>query len=231
MRQDGKLRLGSRAVAVASVCFLVAAVVPYGADAQAPGVAVCGGLFGMMLNKTAQGTMAAWNSLGGDVERCVQQRSGFSITRLAQQCIEPNDPRIVGQVQFCQQVVQRVREQQQAAENARRAQLAAQEEAATRARAVQQAMLERQRQAALAAAAQAKAREAAHRQELITKYGQDAADAILAGKVLKGMTIDEVTEARGRPDSKVTVPPDDEMWRYGVDRVVFIDGKVTYVGQ
>ena len=227
--------------ALAALCVLGCVVRPAPGIAQTAGV--CGGLFGMMMNKTAQQTMNEWNALGGDVEQCVQQRVGMPISQLAQQCVEPSDRRIAGQVQSCRQAVAQARAQQRAAEAAHEAQLkaqreaqekaaAAQEEAASRARAAQQAVLERQRKAAEAAAAQAKARAEAYRQELVDRYGQDHADAILAQKVLKGMSMDEVTDARGRPDSKVIVPPeDDEMWRYGADRIVFLKGKVTYVGQ
>ena len=217
---------------------LVVGVAPVSAYAQA-----CGGLLGMMMNKSVQQTMNEWNALGGAVEGCVQQRVGYPISQLAQQCVEPNDRRVAAQVQLCRQAVYQAHAQQRAAEAAREAQvkaqheaeqrtLAAQKEAAERARAAQEAAQERQRKAAVAAEAEAKARAEAHRQDLIQKYGQDDADAILARKVLKGMSMDEVAEAWGNPQSKVIVPPDDdEMWRFGVDRVVFLKGKVTYVSQ
>ena len=55
------------------------------------------------------------------------------------------------------------------------------------------------------------------------------ADAVRAGIVLKGMTKEQVTQARGAPNRKEVIPPDAELWHYHAGEVAFSDGKVSYV--
>jgi len=71
--------------------------------------------------------------------------------------------------------------------------------------------------------------EARHKQ-LVDTYGQAQADAIEGHTVLVGMSKDAVREALGAPDRVDTIPPDDEMWVYGPQRISISKGKVTYVG-
>jgi hypothetical protein len=68
------------------------------------------------------------------------------------------------------------------------------------------------------------------RRELTEKHGAEAADAILAGAVLKEMTTEQVLLARGTPERKEVIPPDAELWHYPAGEVAFSNGKVTYVG-
>jgi hypothetical protein len=67
------------------------------------------------------------------------------------------------------------------------------------------------------------------RRELAERYGTEATDAILAGVVLKDMTMEQVMIARGTPERKEIVPPDAELWHYPAGEVAFSGGKVTYV--
>ena len=76
---------------------------------------------------------------------------------------------------------------------------------------------------------QKQAAEARH-QGLVDKYGKAQADAIESHTVLIGMSKDAVREALGAPDRVDTIPPDDEMWVYGSQRISISKGKVTYVG-
>ena len=45
-----------------------------------------------------------------------------------------------------------------------------------------------------------------------------------------GEHLQAVRAARGEPARKESMPPDQEMWTYRSDRVVFTGGKVTYIG-
>ena len=66
--------------------------------------------------------------------------------------------------------------------------------------------------------------------DLVARYGTEQAIAIENGRVLVGMTKDAVIAARGQPDNKEVIPPDDEMWVYGSERISISKGKVTHVG-
>lgn len=68
------------------------------------------------------------------------------------------------------------------------------------------------------------------RQQIIATYGPEFADHILEGRIVAGMTKEQAFAARGEPSRKDAVPPDDELWYYGSDRVAFFKGKVTYAG-
>jgi len=60
---------------------------------------------------------------------------------------------------------------------------------------------------------------------------QDAriADAVRAGRVLEGMTRDQVLSARGAALREEVIPPDAELWHYSEGEVAFSQGRVTYV--
>ncbi len=73
--------------------------------------------------------------------------------------------------------------------------------------------------------------QAARRANLTAKFGAQAATAILAGQINRGMTREQVLASRGNPTSRETISPSEEMWKYGNQRVVFSDGKVTFVSQ
>lgn len=71
--------------------------------------------------------------------------------------------------------------------------------------------------------------EQAQRRALATDHGAEIADAILAGTVLKGMTLAQVLLARGAPARKEVIPPDAELWYYPEGEVAFSAGRVSYV--
>jgi hypothetical protein len=71
--------------------------------------------------------------------------------------------------------------------------------------------------------------EQVRRRELVEQYGGEAADAILAGIVLKGMTKEQVLIARGAPERKEVIPADAELWHYRAGEVAFSGGRATYV--
>lgn len=97
------------------------------------------------------------------------------------------------------------------------------------------AAVEHQRAADATTAAKAKAAAdaatAQRRKDLADQYGEAAAEAILKGEILKGMSKDAVLAARGKPASKEVLSPSEEIWTYGDARVIFADGKVSYVGK
>lgn len=86
------------------------------------------------------------------------------------------------------------------------------------------------RNKAAAAAAAANAQRAAQRQQVAAKYGAGAADAIMAGRVSKGMTAAQVQAAIGAPRRRERIGPGEEQWFYPGRRVVFAGGRVSYVG-
>jgi hypothetical protein len=71
--------------------------------------------------------------------------------------------------------------------------------------------------------------EQVRRRELTEAHGAEVADAILAGNVLKEMTMAQVLLARGAPTRKEMIPPDAELWHYPAGEVAFSGGKVSYV--
>ena len=76
---------------------------------------------------------------------------------------------------------------------------------------------------------QAAARREERRLDLTAKFGARA-EAIMAGQVQLDMTQEEVTEAKGRPRKRESIPPNYEIWAYDGDRVAFTDKRVTHVG-
>lgn len=103
---------------------------------------------------------------------------------------------------------------------------AAADAAARRDAATAQAADAKRKQAATAAAQAARA---ARRADLVAKYGTPIADAILAGQIKVGMTREQVIASRGPPSSKEALGGGEEMWRYGATKVVFSNGRVTFV--
>lgn len=59
-------------------------------------------------------------------------------------------------------------------------------------------------------------------------HEQAIADAIASGAVIKGMTIEQVVLAHGKPIRKDVIPPDAELWHYPQGQVAFSQGKVSY---
>ncbi len=133
-----------------------------------------------------------------------------------------------------QEVAARQEEERQAAEAA-----AAQQAAAAEKRRRDQAAAERSRQAAEAAAVQkrkaaqaaaAKAEQDARRNAVVAKYGAGMADAILAGQVKKGMTAQQVLAAKGQPARRERITTGNEQWYYPGARIIFTNGRVSYIG-
>ena len=71
--------------------------------------------------------------------------------------------------------------------------------------------------------------EQARRRELTAEHGAEIADAMLAGTVVKEMTMEQVLFLRGAPTRKEVIPPDAELWHYAAGEVAFSGGKVSYV--
>jgi len=80
-----------------------------------------------------------------------------------------------------------------------------------------------------AAAQQSRAARDARRSDLVSRHGAAIADAILAGEVNPGMTQQQVVEARGQPSRREELTPTEQIWHYGSERVMFSNGRVTFV--
>ncbi len=72
--------------------------------------------------------------------------------------------------------------------------------------------------------------EAKQRLELISTHGLAAAEAIIAGMVVKDMSTDQVILSIGPPNKKEKIPPDAELWKYPEGEIAFSNGKVSYAG-
>ncbi|MBO6717262.1 MAG: peptidoglycan-binding protein [Rhizobiaceae bacterium] len=70
----------------------------------------------------------------------------------------------------------------------------------------------------------------ARRERIVALHGDEFVDEILEGRIVVGMTKEHAFAARGEPSRKDTIPPDDELWYYGNERVTLYKNKVTYVG-
>jgi hypothetical protein len=89
-------------------------------------------------------------------------------------------------------------------------------------------------QAAAQAAAQVNAertQRVQQRQKVVAKHGAASADAIIAGRVEKGMSASQVQAAIGAPSRRERISPGEEQWFYPGRRVVFSAGRVSYVGK
>ncbi len=123
------------------------------------------------------------------------------------------------------------REQTEAAERKAEAdrQRAAEAAALSGKRKVAQRAAADKREASQRAAAAASER-ARQRQDVAAKYGADAADAILSRSVRKGMTMPQVRAALGEPANIKRIATGEEQWIYPGKRVVFLNGRVSFVG-
>jgi len=79
------------------------------------------------------------------------------------------------------------------------------------------------------AAERSRAAQNARRSDLVSRHGAATADAILAGQVNAGMTPQQVIEARGQPSRREDLTPTEQIWHYGSERVMFSNGRVTFV--
>lgn len=67
-------------------------------------------------------------------------------------------------------------------------------------------------------------------EDLKARFPESWVPGILAGEVELGWSREAVREALGPPRKKLRTPDGAEMWSYPTRRVIFTDGKVTYVG-
>jgi hypothetical protein len=129
---------------------------------------------------------------------------------------------------------ERKRQEAAALERQRQEEEARQEREAAAERARQEvkaAAAKRQEQARGAAATQKKLELAAvNKRELVSRFGDTAANAILEGKVVNGMSKDAVVASIGKPQSEIRASATEEMWQYSSQKVIFTNGKVSYVG-
>jgi len=161
-----------------------------------------------------------WDQADPELKECLVNTHHVDVERLIQEGMFPTDRRISGYVKRCNE--KRAKEQREAevAKRTRQAQLQAREQVRDAAR--------RKREASLKAR---RAAEEARRSDLTAKYGTEMAKTIIAGKVVMGMTREQVTATQGNPVSKDVIPPGDELWHYGSRQIAFTSGKVTYIGR
>ncbi|MBW4090775.1 MAG: hypothetical protein HIU82_06670 [Proteobacteria bacterium] len=193
---------------------------------------------GLFTGLTPNGVLDKWHAFAAAVQNCITLRVRLTIIQLSEHCIPPDNPRIAPVVQYCEQMVRQQQEQQAAAARERAAIVEREEEQARAAAALR---AERQRQAAAAAVAAADAAKAAIAREqqlaavrlsaLTQKFGPAAAKEIVAGQITTGMTTEEVSDAKGAPQTRSVVPPDDQLWVYPDATVVFVDGRARNISQ
>lgn len=191
------------------VALIVAVIVAQPSCARADDAGnLIGGLVGVVL-KAAQVEHArkSWAAVDTPIQQCLIDRFQIGPAELARQGISADDNRVVPYIQKCQAVVQEARLQEAREREQREA-------------------IERERKAAEQAERE---RKEARRKQLVEKYGAEIGNAIASGEVREGMTVAQVIESRGQPDTKIVVPPDDEMWRYNADQVIFQRGEVTAI--
>jgi hypothetical protein len=196
---------------VAAIVLAGALVLPGAAFAQDLGNAVANAIINSINRATINRASQSWDAVDKDVQTCLTTQHNLDISQLIQSGIGAADRRVRDPVAACNQFVaqQRVISQQQ-----------------------EQQRVEAEQAAAALAAEQAQRAEAdrdARRQQLVTRYGATTANAILSGHVLVGMNREQVLAARGEPNRREQLTPTDEMWHYGGERVVFANGRVTFV--
>ncbi|HEB86166.1 MAG TPA: hypothetical protein ENI68_03995 [Gammaproteobacteria bacterium] len=210
------MKITSWVPAIALICTLAVL-----AGTAAPAVAadtggIVRGIFGAMMGAVREGEVKnEWKKVAGKVKTCLSKRINVTIDQLVQKDIYPADPRLRFYMQACEQEVAeahaRLQHERRITELRRE-----QEEAAKEAAAVRNA--------------RARAQKVARHRELVAKYGANMASAIEARQVRIGMTKEATIDAIGKPNRREIIPPSNELWYYGTDRVAFTNGKVTYVG-
>lgn len=207
---------------VVFTCFVIFAFVTAPvAQAQEPIRIDLGGFLGKLLNSGAVvEARKEWDKVDPKLKECLKNTQRIDPDQLAQKGISPTDRRIARNVDRCNERLARERRKTEEAERVRQAQLKAQKQARDVAR--------RKREASLKAR---KAAEESLRRDLVAKYGSEMAEIIITGKVVMGMTREQVAAARGNPARKDVIPPSDELWHYGSEQIAFTSGKVTYIGK
>lgn len=200
---------------------------------------VAGGIFGALIRGAMiDGARKSWQKLDEAIINCMVQQHRINPDQLIEQGISASDYRLQQYIESCRQAVAQEQYQREQAERERALREEDEqrrEEEAARARQVQ---LENEREAAEAAELERERikqaeRQAANqrRQQLVAQFSATQADAIITGNLALGMTSAAVLAARGEPTGKEVIPPSEELWTYGRERVVLSKGRVTYIGQ
>jgi len=206
---------------------LLIVAMPTAAQSGSIGAGILGAFLGALVNAAnVDAAKKSWEEVDPSVQNCLISQYRISPDQLVRNGVAANDDRVVGYVVACRRTVEAARLEQQQRDEA----VHAQEQAAEDARMAQEAADRQAKKAQKLALAAAKAEQEARLQQLTAKYGADIAKAIILGDLRSGMTKDQVREARGNPDRKEVIPPSDELWSYGSERVVFANGRVTHIG-
>jgi len=213
-------------IASVAITLFAGAIAATPVPAQTWGDIIAGAIKQGMINNAVK----KWNAVDPDVRQCLASNYGLDLNNLAQQTITPDDYRLQNQMQYCQQAVAQARYQAEQQQRALEEQRAAQQRAVEEAQRAQEQAAEQARRDQAARDAAAKAQVEVRHKGLVARFGSEQADAIESGRVIVGMSRDAVIAARGQPDNKEVIPPDDEMWVYGSQRISISKGKVTYVG-
>ena len=194
--------------------------------------ATWGDLIGGILNQAIiSAATQKWGQIDSATQNCLVNRYGISPAQLAQNGIGPNDSRVVPYIASCRQLLARQREMEEQAERDRMAAEQARQLAIEQAQAAQQQAVEDARKQQEEADARARAESEERHRSLVARFGASDAGAIEAGVIRKGMSMEAVRLARGEPARKEVIPPNAELWTYGAQRISFVSGRVTYVGQ
>ena len=153
----------------------------------------------------------AWANVAVDVHYCLRTRYGIDPNQLAQNGVSPDDQQVRSYLLECRyQLDEGKRQQEEAAmreQQEREAQQRAREEAAMREQEAREARIA----------------------DLKTRFPADWVEKILKGEVDLGWSKEAVRESIGEPRQKMNTPDGTEMWTYERLRLVFTDGKVTYI--
>ena len=200
----------SRHLALA-VLAAACALAPGGARAQDLGDAIANAIINSINRATINRAQQSWDAVDKDVQDCLARQYRINVPQLIQQGVGANDRRLRTQLANCGQYVE---QQRLIAAQQEQARLEA-EAAAAAQRAEEQRMAELAREA--------------RRSDLITRHGPTIGEAIYSGRVLVGMSREQVIEARGQPSRREQLTPTDEIWYYGGLRVGFANGRVRFV--
>jgi pyruvate/2-oxoglutarate dehydrogenase complex dihydrolipoamide acyltransferase (E2) component len=216
--------------------------------AQQPnlGRSILGGFLGGLQRAAAvENARRSWAQVDQQIQLCLVDHYHASPVQLVQRGIPANDQRVIPYINSCVQLIaanqqrqqqEQARQEQELAAQQAQAQAAEQarqeqEASAVQAAVEQKAEAERQAKEAAAAAAAQQAALDARKAQLTSKFGSEVAGEIMSGMVRAGMNKDAVLAAKGSPAKREVIPPDDELWYYGMQRIAFSKGKVTYVSQ
>ncbi len=223
MTHRHRTRLGLATLAFAAVAI---------GTAQEASSQTWGDVLGAIIKQgVVQGTLKQWQAVDPEVRACLQNVRGINLDNLVQQGIGPRDHRLRDAMRDCNQRVAQARNQAEEQRQQFEADLATRQKQAEENRIAAEAAAQRARKEAAIRAAADRAAAEAHHRSLIAHFGAETTSLIENGKIVTGMTKDAVLEAKGRrPDDKTVIPPDDELWIYGSERIAISKGRVTYIG-